>query len=194
MRTLVLICTTAVAITMAATPKSDAMSINAGAGIKPVADAIDMTQKAQTFIVEGQRYCFYFDGWHGDGWYRCGYARRQGSGWGGEYGWQGWQYAPYERRHGGKNVEGGGKVNQPSASGSKMNTGESKDVGPAKGKVEIQKNGAPAGGANVQPSAGSGTAKGKGDEQKNIAPMGGANVQPSGGGGAAGGGSSGDKK
>jgi hypothetical protein len=99
MRTFLLICTAAVAVTMAATTKSDAMSINAGAGIKPVIDATDMTQKAAVYIVEGHRYCFYFDGWHGAGWYRCGYARRQGIGWGGEYGWQGWHYDAYERRH-----------------------------------------------------------------------------------------------
>ncbi len=154
MRKFLLICTAAFA-TMATTTKSDATSINAGAGIKPVIDAIDMMQKAQVFIVDGRRYCFYFDGWHGEGWYRCGYARRQGFGWGGEYGWQGWNYAPYERRHGGER----------------------------KGKVEEQKRGAPTGGGNVQPGTGGGMTKGKGDEQKKAAPADGGNVQPGGAGG-----------
>lgn len=53
----------------------------------------------RVYAHEGRRYCFYFDGWHGPGWYRCGFAWRQGSGWGGVYGWNSWTYGPYERRH-----------------------------------------------------------------------------------------------
>ena len=74
------------------------MSINIGTGLKPALDATDVIQKAAVFIVEGRRYCFYFDGWHGAGWYRCGFAYRRNFGWGGEYGWQGWSYGPAERR------------------------------------------------------------------------------------------------
>jgi hypothetical protein len=55
---------------------------------------------AQVFVYEGARYCFYFDGWHGPGWYRCGYRLRTGLGWGGVYGWHGWRHAGWERRHG----------------------------------------------------------------------------------------------
>src|SRR5689334_8296085 len=25
----------------------------------------------RVYVHEGRRYCFYFDGWHGPGWYRC---------------------------------------------------------------------------------------------------------------------------
>jgi hypothetical protein len=57
MKTFLLICTASVAATMAAATKSDAMSINAGVGIKPVIAAIDMMQKAQVFIVDGR--CLY---------------------------------------------------------------------------------------------------------------------------------------
>jgi hypothetical protein len=53
----------------------------------------------RVYVFEGHRYCFYFDGWHGPGWYRCGYAFRRGLGWGGVYGWNDWSYGPYERRH-----------------------------------------------------------------------------------------------
>ena len=53
----------------------------------------------RVYVHEGRRYCFYFDGWHGPGWYRCGFAWRQGIGWGGVYGWNSWSYGPYERRH-----------------------------------------------------------------------------------------------
>ncbi|HET7384942.1 MAG TPA: hypothetical protein VFJ59_20475, partial [Pseudolabrys sp.] len=62
------------------------MSINIGAGVKPALDATDVIQKAAVYIVEGRPYCFYFDGWHGAGWYRCGFAHRRNLGWGGEYG------------------------------------------------------------------------------------------------------------
>ena len=54
----------------------------------------------RVYVHEGHRYCFYAGGWHGAGWYRCGYAHRHGIGWGGEYGWNSWTYGPYERRHG----------------------------------------------------------------------------------------------
>src|SRR5262245_49208378 len=53
----------------------------------------------RVFVHGGQRYCFYFDGWHGPGWYRCGFAWRRGLGWGGVYGWNSWTYGPWERRH-----------------------------------------------------------------------------------------------
>jgi hypothetical protein len=57
----------------------------------------------QVYVHEGRRYCFYFDGWHGPGWYRCGFAWRRGLGWGGVYGWNSWNYGPWERRHHGGN-------------------------------------------------------------------------------------------
>jgi hypothetical protein len=53
----------------------------------------------RVYVHEGRRYCFYFDGWHGPGWYRCGLAWRRGYGWGGVYGWNSWTYGPWERRH-----------------------------------------------------------------------------------------------
>jgi hypothetical protein len=33
------------------------------------------------FIFRGRRYCWYWDGWRGPGWYWCGYAFRRGLGW-----------------------------------------------------------------------------------------------------------------
>lgn len=56
----------------------------------------------RVYVYEGRRYCFYFDGWHGPGWYRCGFAWRRGFGWGGVYGWNDWNYGPYERRFHGR--------------------------------------------------------------------------------------------
>lgn len=71
-------------------------------------DLIDQVA-TRVYIHGGHRYCFYFSGWHGPGWYRCGYAFRRGIGWGGVYGWNDWNYGPYERRFGGRR-HGGSRV------------------------------------------------------------------------------------
>src|SRR5262245_26989083 len=56
----------------------------------------ELLQKAQ-FVFRGRRYCFYWDGWRGPGWYWCGYAFRRGLGWGGPQGWHGWRVGPRPR-------------------------------------------------------------------------------------------------
>ena len=82
------------------------VATQANAGTFPVntlnGDGGDLVDQVavRVFVHEGNRYCFYFNGWHGPGWYRCGFAFRRGLGWGGVYGWNGWSYAPYERRFG----------------------------------------------------------------------------------------------
>src|SRR5262249_45172723 len=43
------------------------------------------------YFYSGHRYCWYDDGWHGPGWYWCGYPGRSGYGWGGAWGWRGWR-------------------------------------------------------------------------------------------------------
>ena len=43
------------------------------------------------FIYGGRNYCWYAGGWHGPGYYWCGYAGRRGFGWGGPAGWHGWR-------------------------------------------------------------------------------------------------------
>lgn len=50
------------------------------------------------YVRQVKRYCFYVDGWHGPGWYWCGYRHREGLGWGGERGWQGRQEEHREGR------------------------------------------------------------------------------------------------
>jgi hypothetical protein len=42
------------------------------------------------FLFGGRNYCWYPVGWHGAGYYWCGYANRRGIGWGGPVGWHGW--------------------------------------------------------------------------------------------------------
>jgi len=51
-------------------------------------------QEIQYYVYGGRRYCFYPDGWRGPGYYWCGYAWRQGLGWGGPLGWRGWGPRP----------------------------------------------------------------------------------------------------
>jgi hypothetical protein len=57
-------------------------------------------EKAQYFSFDDEDYCWYDDGWHGPGWYWCGYESSNGYGWGGPYGWNGWGGGYYIRRHG----------------------------------------------------------------------------------------------
>jgi hypothetical protein len=61
------------------------------------AQTMPLVEKTQ-FIIEGHRHCWYLDGWHGPGWYWCGYHHRRGLGWGGPEGWQGWRHEERERR------------------------------------------------------------------------------------------------
>jgi hypothetical protein len=47
---------------------------------------------AAEFVYGGHKHCWYDDGWKGPGWYWCGYAKREGKGWGGPEGFQGWHH------------------------------------------------------------------------------------------------------
>jgi hypothetical protein len=49
----------------------------------------------------GNNYCWYPAGWHGPGYYWCGYAWRRGFGWGGSIGWHGWGGGGWRGGHGG---------------------------------------------------------------------------------------------
>jgi hypothetical protein len=44
---------------------------------------------ASGIIWQGREYCWYDTGWNGPGWYRCGFAKKPGRGWGGPQGWPG---------------------------------------------------------------------------------------------------------
>jgi hypothetical protein len=67
--------------------------------LKAATETMPLVEKTQ-FIFEGRRHCFYLDGWHGPGWYWCGYRHRQGLGWGGPEGYQGWRHEEREEhRH-----------------------------------------------------------------------------------------------
>jgi hypothetical protein len=58
----------------------------------------------------GRRYCWYDDGWHGPGYYWCGYGYNQGYGYGGGEGWQGWHdHHHWDGQERGRGGGGGGE-------------------------------------------------------------------------------------
>ena len=48
-------------------------------------------QHREVFLTAGLAWLLDPDGWHGPGWYWCGYHHRVGLGWGGPEGWNGWR-------------------------------------------------------------------------------------------------------
>ena len=95
----------------------------AGAALLPFSDAAEagiadgvvashpflqlMPVEKTQFFFGGRNYCFYYDGWHGPGFYWCGYAYREGLGYGGGEGWNGWRGGGGGRRDG---HDGGGEM------------------------------------------------------------------------------------
>jgi len=89
------------ATTASAAPLSGAAAIITDAGMSTV-DKVD-------YYYDGRNYCWYYDGWHGPGWYWCGYAWRRGYGWGSPvYGWRGWAWGGPRYRPGIRSYRGGG--------------------------------------------------------------------------------------
>jgi len=84
MRTAVHLLAGAAALCLTATG-SFAMPMSSGA-LKSALDETNLVEQTAVFVFEGRPYCFYFDVWHGHGWYRCCFAWRLGLGWGGVYG------------------------------------------------------------------------------------------------------------
>lgn len=143
----------------------------------------------RVYVHEGRRYCFYFDGWHGPGWYRCGFAWRQGIGWGGVYGWNSWNYGPYERRHHHGNWQDhrrGDRIGVESGSTARSRTSvETRSRNRATTNSDIQSNTRVRGESNTRVR--STTGRGGADVQGGARIQGGGNANPSMGGNAAGG-------
>jgi hypothetical protein len=59
------------------------------------------------YLYAGHNYCWYPNGWRGPGFYWCGYALRNGLGWGGGVGWHGWNSSGRGGGRGGSH--GGGR-------------------------------------------------------------------------------------
>jgi hypothetical protein len=66
---------------------AQAAPVSNAAGV--AAATLNLVEQTQ-YVYGGHRHCWYADGWHGAGWYRCGYRWRRGYGWGGVAGWNGW--------------------------------------------------------------------------------------------------------
>src|SRR5580700_9580259 len=50
-------------------------------------ESVPLAAQPAAYFWGGRSYCWYDGGWHGPGWYWCGYAGRVGWGWGGPIGW-----------------------------------------------------------------------------------------------------------
>ena len=149
----------AVAVAAIAFGKAQAMPLG---GLGQAADGLSTVEKTQ-FYYSGRDYCWYPDGWHGPGFYWCGYAWRSGFGWGGPIGWRGW------RPHGGAFVGPRGGVGV---------------VGPRGGRAFV----GPGGGrAFVGPGGGRGFAGPRGGGGPMMRGGGGGGGRPGGGGGGGGG-------
>jgi hypothetical protein len=83
-------------------------AIGDGVAASHIGGQLMPVEKAQ-FFFGGRNFCFYDDGWHGPGYYWCGYANRNGIGWGGGDGWNGWHGGGHGGgRPGGMRTGGGG--------------------------------------------------------------------------------------
>ena len=72
-----------------ACPESHAIPIS-GSSIGAAIDDLNIIARVQHFF-DNKRYCFTREGWHGPGWYMCGYENRPRLGWGGPPGWRLWE-------------------------------------------------------------------------------------------------------
>jgi hypothetical protein len=91
-----------------------AASMPSQGSLRTVARAETPIELAQ-YLWGGHNYCWYDDGWQGAGWYWCGYASRNGFGWGGREGFHGWGRGGHRggphgggHPHGGAHPHGGG--------------------------------------------------------------------------------------
>jgi hypothetical protein len=62
-------------------------------GVSTAADRLNLVDQVE-FVFGGHKHCWYAEGWHGPGWYWCGYAddKHKGRGWGGPEGYRGWKH------------------------------------------------------------------------------------------------------
>ncbi len=144
MRNLVLSLAASAAL-LAAAPLASAQTASDGRlifGLEPVG-APPRVQDVQ-FLFGGRNYCWYPAGWHGPGYYWCGYAYRRGFGWGGPEGWHGWRGGG-GGGHDGHGGRGGASVGHAAFGGGGHGGGHGGDHG---GPVGGGHGGAPAGGGH----------------------------------------------
>lgn len=95
MRSLILGAVTALSVAAVAASAQAAPPV--AAGLDHPGDAV--LQDAQ-YVYGGHDWCWYERAWRGPGFYWCGYAFRNGYGWGGPLGWRGWYSGPRYWRDG----------------------------------------------------------------------------------------------
>jgi hypothetical protein len=83
--------TVAAAAGVSASIASNANAMIAATGMSAAVDRLATVEQVQ-YRWGGRRHCWYPEGWHGPGWYWCGYHHRHGFGWGGGEGWRGWRH------------------------------------------------------------------------------------------------------
>ena len=66
----------ALAATLSAGAIGTAQAAPAMPGAGSAAEQLNVVEQAQYYVFRRRHYCFYLDGWHGPGWYWCGYAQR----------------------------------------------------------------------------------------------------------------------
>jgi hypothetical protein len=133
----------------------EAAPIGAPDGIRAAIDELNLAENAQ-FILAGRRYCWYDDAWQGAGWYWCGYAWRQGLGWGGGQGWQGWTSGHrggpnLERSRGERSLDRGPRSSERTGNGTRMGIGAREAPsggGPGVGHAATGRGAGPAGGGS----------------------------------------------
>lgn len=79
------------ATTMLVGPRSEATAFPAADGLRAAIASVPLAEQIQ-FRWNGREHCWYDRGWHGPGWYWCGYENRRGLGWGGPRGWRNWRH------------------------------------------------------------------------------------------------------
>src|SRR5258708_5696696 len=73
-------------------PRSDHLTIIQPAALSDPQGAVLADASFAPYFFGGRQYCWYDSAWSGPGWYWCGYAWRNGLGWGGPGGWHGWRH------------------------------------------------------------------------------------------------------
>src|SRR5436305_2096835 len=153
----------------------EAAAFPAFGGLKVATDTLALTETAQLYVFGGRRYCWYDDGWNGEGWYWCGYQFRRGFGYGGGLGYRGWRRGGDFRRGDGdfRRREGSGDFRPRGGGGDFQRGGSGGDFRRGVGGGEFRRG---PGGSGVGP-------KGGGDGRA-VAPrggVGGSAVAPKGG-------------
>ena len=155
--------------------RAEAVPLGAPDAMRAAAGQVDAIQNVQVFYWHGRRYCWYDDGWHGPGFYWCGYAWRSGIGWGGGWGWHGWRgghrgerHEYRERREFRERREGGERREY-------RERGERREGGERRGERQEFRGSPSVGGGGGKPSGGAGQPS-----------VGGGGGKPNGGGGKGG--------